>query len=508
MGTAAIVALGLVLAFQHPEMHRYGTQVVSLIGLAGIGLVATAAIEVSARVFPLATDVSRRAQHLALAALVVVGTAGSLAVWWLRPDVVSQLVTDAARMTPDPGRMGVLEARPLFTYPGEWNWLQPWQFFRSGFYLGLVALVPLVIRVWRGRRLDELLLSVFTASMFAATIGQNRFGYYLIPACAVVGGWLGDRVLAFGETAGPAASTWRAAVRRVVPTLAVAGLMFAPSMPKGLLLLPRTGMLVPYWQDALQWLARNTPSPFAGAGLDDEFYLSRYSRPVPRPDFTIMNWWDQGYYLIQRAHRVPVSNPTQERASIAARFYTETNEVRALAILAGERARYVLADWELPFRISPEGRIAGRFQTLGDWAGIRHADYYEVCYRRTATDWTPVWIFYESYYRSMAYRLIVLGGAAATPAGATAVVTLTEREANGQRFCEIITERTFATYETARAVAAATPSGATTTRLAGLDPWQAAFPISALTSVHEVHAVRTPDQKPTESPWVRIFAVE
>jgi hypothetical protein len=40
-----------------------------------------------------------------------------------------------------------------------------------------------------------------------------------------------------------------------------------------------------------------------------------------------------------------------------------------------------------------------------------------------------------------------------------------------------------------------------------MDPWRAAFPLPALARVREVHQVRTPEQKPGEAPWVRVFQV-
>jgi hypothetical protein len=503
-----VVALALVLAFQHPEMHRFGTQVIGALGLA----VMAAGTALAARGAPRAAssddDDLGRSRHRVLVSAAVAGVAAVAALWAWQPDLVMQLLTDAARLTPDPARLGVLEARPLFTYPGEFNWRQPWQFFRSGFYIGIIALAALAPRVWRRRESDVLLVCIYTAAMFVATIGQNRFGYYLIPGCAVLGGWMADRVLVLGERERPRGD-WRTRPLRLLPTVVVAGLMFAPAMPSDLLLLRRGGQFGASWQEAIDWMARHTPAPFESTGRDDGYYRARYVRPLPAPDYTVMNWWDQGYYLIQRAHRVPVSNPTQSRAPIAARFYTETDETRAVAILGAERVRYVLADWELPFRYTPEGTIAGRFQTLGNWAGIAHDDFYDVCYQRAGDEWTPVWIFYEPYYRSMAYRLAVLGGAAASPAGATSIVTLADRrEARGRTFCELVSQRTFASYDAARAAARSVPAAGTTIALAGLDPWQAAFPIPALTSLHEVHAVRTPDQRPGESPWVRIFTVD
>jgi hypothetical protein len=200
-----------------------------------------------------------------------------------------------------------------------------------------------------------------------------------------------------------------------------------------------------------------------------------------------------------------VANPTQERAPNAARFFTATTEADALDRLRAERAQFVVSDWELPFRLLPDGTIMGRFQNLLDWAGAKHSDYYEIVYRRDDRGWQPQWIFHEPYYRSMAYRLAVLGGAAAQGANATSLLTLADRiDANGLRFREVLTQRTYATYDAARLAAAAAGSSAV---VVGLDPWQPAFPLERMTTMVEVYGARTAEQQPTEAPWVRVFAV-
>ena len=78
------------------------------------------------------------------------------------------------------------------------------------------------------------------------------------------------------------------------------------------------------------------------------------------------------------------------------------------------RARYVIVDWELPFRDGADGSLAGRFQNLADWAGIPTSRFYSLCFSRQSDGdpWEPTWIYREAYYQTMAYRLMVLGGAA------------------------------------------------------------------------------------------------
>ncbi len=490
VGGGALLGLAIVVLFQDSRMHRYGSQIVALLGLTGISVV----------ILMLASRGDRGTRRPIIATGLVAVVVSTVLLWARTPELFQQLVTDLGRLTPNPARMGVLEARPLFLYPGEWNWLQPWQFFRTGFYVGAIAILFFAARVWRSRDAGDLLVWIYAIATFAATIGQNRFGYYLVTACALLGGWLATRLLDWGAAA-------NTAFAREAATAIVAGAMFAPNLAPSILLMPRSGSLAGYWLDSMTWLRANTPPPFRqSTGLGDEYYFARYPRDVvQQPDYAIMNWWDQGYWLIQRARRVPVSNPTQERAGIAARFYAETDEVRAVEMARQQRARFVLSDWELPFRLTPERTVMGRFQSVLDWAGATHAAYYEVYYRRENDAWSPLWVFHAPYYQSMAYRLAVIGGVGAVPANATTVITVADRtDSGGRSFREVLTLDTYATFEAALQAAASRPPEA---MIVGLDPWQPAFPLTGLQSFVEVHAARTADQKATEAPWVRVFEV-
>ncbi len=84
----------------------------------------------------------------------------------------------------------------------------------------------------------------------------------MVPACALVGGWLAHRLLALGDrTAGVRPTRARRSLQQSLAVAAVAA-MIAPSLAPNLLFLPRTGMFVHYWQDALTWLRDQTPPPF------------------------------------------------------------------------------------------------------------------------------------------------------------------------------------------------------------------------------------------------------
>ena len=489
---AAGSALLIVLIFQDPHLFRYNTQIAALAGFLAVSL----AVMLFANRFAFAVG--------ALATVAVVLAVG---VWVLAPSLVQQVTVDLNRFRPDPTRMAVLEARPLFLYSGNWDWWQPWIFFRSGFYAGAVAVIALATTLWRTRRADHLLIVCFTLANYAATVGQNRFGYYLVPATAVVCGWLATRILDWGGVphAGnpnPAART-RLPLQRELAVIAVAGVIVAPNIVPAAITTTRVGGMPGYWFDAMQWLRTNTPEPFASA----DHYFARYEESGPPAAFSVMNWWDQGYWIVQTAHRVPVANPTQGGAPVAARFFTGTDAASALDLLAQQRARFVIVDWELPFRDGSSGSLAGRFQNLADWAAVPTSRYYTVCFSRT-TDvdpWQVTWIFHEPYYQTMVYRLMVLGGKAATPTNNTYVVETRERvDASGRRFCEVASRTQHTTAEEAQRVAAQRGAGFTA---AGLTPWQPAFPTESIPGLREVASFRDPGQQDNEAPMIRIFEV-
>ena len=492
MAIAAALALAIVVVFQDPGLFRYNTQIAALIGL----IVTAAAITLLADRLVMAMG----GLAAALVALVAVA-------WIAMPDLVNQVVTDLNRFRPDATRMAVLEARPLFLYTGNWVWSQPWTFFRSGFYVGLVAVPALAISIRRTRRVDHLLIVCFTVANYLATLGQNRFGYYLVPSTAIVISWLAIRILDWGGV--PHAGNPDPRIKSTVPfqrelaVILVAGIVVAPNLVPAALTTTRAGGMPQYWFEAMEWLRTRTPEPFASP----DYYYARYGEINPPASYSVMNWWDQGYWIMQTGRRVPVTNPTQSNADKAAAFLTATDEADALAILAAARARYVVVDWELPFRDGAEGSLAGRFQNLADWAGAPTSRFYSLCFsrRNEADPWVPTWLYREAYYQTMTYRLMVLGGAEARPNNNSFVVNTRQRQdVSGRAFCEVVDRWQYASPEEAKASAAQRGAGF---EAVGLSPWQPAFAVPAVDGLKVAGEFRDPAQKPGEAPMVRIFEV-
>ena len=95
-------------------------------------------------------------------------------------------------------------------------------------------------------------------------------------------------------------------LQREVAVILVAGLAIAPNLVPAALTTTRAGGMPDYWASAMAWLRSSTPEPFGS----DAFYTARYGETNPVASYTVMNWWDQGHWIVQAGRRGP-SNPTQ-----------------------------------------------------------------------------------------------------------------------------------------------------------------------------------------------------
>jgi asparagine N-glycosylation enzyme membrane subunit Stt3 len=368
---------------------------------------------------------------------------------------------------------------------------------------------------WRAARTARpglVLLVVWSVLMYVATLGQNRFGYYLNLAMALLTGWACAQVLTWGwvvpSVTRSRADTRRAhergqgasvafwpIVRRCAAVAAVLVIVFVPSAWVARPMASNNLGLADGYRVSLEWLRDNTPEPFG----DPDYYDARY-RPgqTRRPSYTVMAWWDYGYEIIRVGRRVPVANPTQAGADVAGRFFTAHDEAEAARVLDESAARYVIAHAEVP--ILPRGALMqGKFETLVAWAGKDIRDYWETFLTKDRHGKAgSLILFHPNYYRTLAVRLYVFGGGAAIPNDSTFVVTYAERQLpDGTRAKEILESRPFKTYE--EAVAYLDRAGHAGRVIVGFDPKQTPVPIEPLTRFRFLH------ESPGAVPAVRVF---
>jgi hypothetical protein len=213
------------------------------------------------------------------------------------------------------------------------------------------------------------------------------------------------------------------------------------------------------WKETLDWMRASTPEPFG----DPNFYYARYDPQVfgpnyryPQEAYSIMAWWDYGYWIMNVARRIPVANPTQTNADAAADFFLAQSEPEAAAILENWRTRYVVVDERLPLWPSDqEGMLVGDYHLFFDYSRkYQPSEYYSAAYQADNQGKLRPKIFYlPAYYRSLVVRLFTFGGRAVDGGGGATLLTLRQKTfPHGGRYQEIVESRHFESAEVAKVI--------------------------------------------------------
>ena len=230
----------------------------------------------------------------------------------------------------------------------------------------------------------------------------------------------------------------------------------------------------------MDWLRAGTPDPFG----DPETYFRRYQRgTMPRASYTVMSWWDYGYWILRAGRRVPASTPSQLGAADAGRFFTATTEAEATAVMARNQARYVVADSGLALQRTSDGSaFVGKFDAVALWAGRQPSEFYDTVWsRRPDGSLGSIVVFFPDYYRSMAFRLSRPDpGAAEAPRSVWVISYEDRRNPSGEPIREVVRSTEFAGY--AEAVAHLARLGPGPHLLVGLDPAHTCVPLEPLRS--------------------------
>jgi len=416
------VALAIVTLVQPRSLYRVDLQFLSLKMLIGSAALAWIVLAAARRIG------SPRKIAAAIGIAVLLGVAGIVARGDFGP-----FADDLNRVFRG-GNSTVGETRPLFALG-----LSAWATIQGVYgpsFAALIALPWLVLRVVRGVPGA----GVFTAWVlltFAATLGQNRFGYYLAINLAVLLGL----VLSSIRTRAPFG-------RRIAPVLCLS-LLAASAQAYRLALLNDEGAPVE-WHQAMSWLRRMTPEPFGEPG-------TYFASPSDAATSRVLSWWDYGYLIARIGRRVPLSNPTQAFADVSGRLLTNgpAEGADTEATFRELKIRTVIVSEDMVFRMV-NGDPYGKYGTMLSWSGRQESDHY-VAAMQKAPDGSDrrVWFFRPAYFRSLAVHLFRYGGRAVR-ADDVRVITLAADPDGRSR---VVAERVFPSFPEAQTYQRSLPPG-------------------------------------------------
>jgi dolichyl-phosphooligosaccharide-protein glycotransferase len=373
---------------------------------------------------------------------------------------------------------GVYELQSLIYDIDHFTLLPAIRQFWGAYFLALIGLLLLAELILKRRDLGRALVVFWGLAMFVLAMGELRMTYYYAIGVALASGYAADRLFASGRK-----TAWITAV-------CLALLVFAPNLYSAFNADVPNGVSQD-WREALSWMRSSTPEPF----LDPGFFYARYRRrdfgpdyPYPPSAYSVMAWWDYGYAIVDVARRIPVTNPTQANAGVAADFFLAQSEADAIPILREWRTRYVIVDERLPLWPSSDSLLIGDFPSFFQYSrSHRQTDYLLLAYQLNAEGKPEPKVFYHpAYYRSMAIRLFVFGGQAVEGDGALLLFLQQKKFPNGDSYQEIVSTKRFESAPEASAAEAA--CGDKGCVLVGDNPMISCAPLEALQQLRPAFA--------------------
>jgi len=492
----------------------------------GTGLLTTVALVISIFI-PVALSVLsgitgkyglKAANFLYAVTGLAVLSAGALLI--IMPGMINYLQTTLAELT---GK-GIAETQPLLMQEGKFTLALVWGNYTAGSLLAMAGLAVVCYRAVKEGQPGMLMVSVWSFSILLATLAMRRFAYYLAVDVAILSGITCGLILKSCGLKEPAATQkpavppgkeprkkFRKEKRKPEGSPANTGLMAAGVLAVLMLAVyPNTGPLPggdrPFfdvatralfappdaWCESLAWLREKSPEPYG----DAKYYYEIYKGDRRQADYSVLTWWDYGYWVTRIGHRVPVCNPGDQLKG-EEKFFTEQNPDLAAAHSADWKAKYVLVDdymvnWQKGFK------------AIAYAAGEQQSRYYEIYYRQQNEGLSQALLYYPDYYRTMAVRLYCFEGKKYVPQETAVISWETQTGTDGRPYKLITGLKTFRSYSDASDFMSAQKSG--NWRIVGKNPLVSPVPLEALPG-YSMAFSSSGNAKPdsAETPTVKIF---
>ncbi|MFP4642135.1 MAG: oligosaccharyl transferase, archaeosortase A system-associated [Chloroflexota bacterium] len=548
---AFIIAVWMVIQFIMDHLRNRSTDYLCIIGaisflvalilfLAGPGsgsvMVSVALLIVIVAAIVLSA-MSRAMNHRGIVPLYYVPTLLVLAgigaglLYLVSPSLFNSMLHRLSFFTPgSAGMLTVIEWQPLLFPRGDFSFSVAWNNFTTSFFISFVVIAWLVYRSIKDEKADRTLFLVWGIIMLVGLLAHRRYSYYFTVNAALMTGYLcwgmlelagAKRLLTklFTKPVEPVQEQTKKTKKRkrskerssdvlqrawlwvgaAFAIIAVFFLAFFPNIGKAESLANNKPQITVGWYNSLQVLKNNSPEPFGTPDFYYDRYPSKDEFEYPDTVYSVMSWWDYGYWITYLAHRVPYANPGGGGVRpLLGQFFISQDEEAAEKVLKemGAKSKYIMIDWLMP---------TSKFYAMPTWASVDANNFYETYYRRTEEGrLESIRLFYPDYYRSMVARLFNFDGKAVTPEKTTVISYEEKISSGGQRYKLITSAEEFTSYDEAEEYIS--ENGAENLRIVSGNPLVSPIPLQPLESYQLIHES---DAKAkiggTEVPQVKIF---
>ena len=332
------------------------------------------------------------------------------------------------------------EERPILIFGNEFSLQALWGNFTASIFLCLIGigiLIKKMLNADRSTLFNYLFITLGAIIMLMSTLAMVRFAYYLAVYVALLSGlviYLIVEVATQFLKRNTKKMKWFDKAGDIMLVTVMLVFILVPNfMISKQFTNPLEGSLTGGWEQGMKWLKDNSPEPFK----DPNYYYADYNDNIQTPDYTVMAWWDYGYWITYVAHRVPTCNPGSSNREIPGIFLTTTNVDNAIEVLKLAKSKYIAIDYQT---------ATGKFTAMGTYAEQAKPDlkkywswdtpgYIEVFNMGDSNKLQRITIFHPNYYKSMAVRLYNFDGQAVKSPGCPAIIY---KVINGQNWIQKI----------------------------------------------------------------------
>lgn len=221
------------------------------------------------------------------------------------------------------------EEQPLLLLDGKFTLGQIWANWGFLFFIFLIGMGMLLRYYKTGNRQYILFLIVSSAFMTVLTLSERRFAYYLSPLVAIIAVYALISLYRWLRT--------RIKTVNIYAVVCLVFICFPLFTYSSFINKPLQEYMTDDWHDALVWMKDNTPQPFEKAN-----YYS-YLKEDDKPAYLVLSWWDNGYWIIREAQRVPLVHPGSGYWEIASQILTG-NKQEAMKMIEQYKIKYIIFD--------------------------------------------------------------------------------------------------------------------------------------------------------------------
>lgn len=215
---------------------------------------------------------------------------------------------------------------------------------------GIAAFILCLRRREDGKINGQLLVLVWAVASLLLTLGQIRFFYISSIAMGVLISLLFFYILDVYKSR--MAERGQGRFRAFSVVLFV--LLVLPTATHTAAFVGGAPMIAGDWYESLNWLEKNSNS------------TSFYDDPVNVPEYSVMNLWDYGNWIVYLAKRPVVANNFQVGVMDSTKFYLSGSEEESTALMDKRRAKYVFVDYDM---------LHGKLFSIASWANEDPASY-------------------------------------------------------------------------------------------------------------------------------------